>query len=204
MFFNIFDKYQLHIFRNIHNVNQQYELYGEIMNNKFFISVWTIFFSFMILGSVLAAGETEYILEKKITSTIPIFMPSHVGDQNWIQGFQIEGNIFLKGNDEKIGNFRAKAQLANPPLSLVEEYGQIFLSVQNEILDIASFTVTAHGVAMGSSAQNGDIILAWFGSIADGTGILENNFGLSAGNSVSNIFTGEGVITEVLNIRNGL
>ena len=174
------------------------------MNNKLLITVWVILFSFMVVGPVLAAGETEYILEKEITSSTPIFMPNHAGDPNWIKGLQFKGNIFLQGGNAKIGNFSGDVLFANPPLNLSEFYDQGFLTVQNDITGYGSFTVTANGVGLGNSAQNGDQVFAWAGSISNGTGALKNSFGLSAGNAVSNIFSGKGLMTEVVNIRKGL
>ena len=174
------------------------------MNKKFFISVWAIFFYFMTLSSVLAAGETEHILEKRTTSVTPIFMPNHVGDQNWIQGFQFEGDIFLRGKGEKIGSFSGEALFANPPLNLAETYEHFFMSTLNDIPGFGTFQETTSGLTLGSSANNGDVVLAWSGSISNGTGFFENNYGLTAGNSAFNIFTGVGIFTEVLNIRNGL
>lgn len=170
---------------------------------KLLISVGAILFSFMILGQVSAAGETEYILEKKITAMTPIFMLNHIGDSNWIKGFQIEGDIFLQGEDAKLGRFTGEVLLANPPMNVAGVYDYAFLTILNVIPGLGSFTVTANSLALGSSAEDGNMVFAWSGSISNGTGALENNYGLSAGNAVANIFVGEGRITEVLNIRNG-
>lgn len=173
------------------------------MKIKLLLSVGTILFSFMILGQVAAEGETEFILEKKITAMAPIYMLGHIGDPNSIKGFQFEGDNFLKGGDEKIGSFTGEVFLATPPLDTAESYDHAFLTILNDIPGVGSFTVTASGLSLGNSAQDGGIVFAWSGSISNGTGVLENNFGLSAGNAVANVFAGVGGITEVLNIRNG-
>ena len=175
---------------------------GEIMK-KLLISVGAILFSFMILGQVSAAGETEFILEKKITAMTPIFMLNHIGDPDWIKGFQVEGDIFLKGGDANIGRFTGEVLLVNPPMNPAGTYDYAYMTILNVMPGLGSYTVTANSLALGSSAQNGDIVMAWSGSISNGIGILENNFGLSAGNGVVNVFAGEGTMTEVLNIRNG-
>jgi hypothetical protein len=174
------------------------------MNNKLLVTLWAILFSFMLVEPVLAAGETEYILEKRITAVTPVFMPNHAGDPNWIKGFQFNGDIFLQGGNAKIGSFSGDVLLANPPLNLAESYDNAFLTAVNDITGYGSFTVTAYSVGLGNSAQNGDQVLAYSGSISNGTGALENSFGLSAGNGVTNVFAGQGLITEVVNIRNGL
>jgi adenine-specific DNA methylase len=134
----------------------------------------------------------------------PIFMLNHTGDPNWIKGFHFEGDTFLQGGTTAIGSFSGDVLLNNPPLNQADFYEQAFVTILNDITGYGSFTVTANSVGLSSSAQNGDYVFAWSGSISNGTGALENNFGLSAGNTVANVFAGQGLITEVVNIRNGL
>ena len=168
-----------------------------------------VFTTFFILLSMLAntvtwaAGEAEYILEKKVTSITPVFMTGHQGDFEWIEGLQINGENYLKGSATQIGTFSATANVINPPLRLEEYYDHVYFTILNTFPELGTFQVTGIGISLGSSGNAGDTVFAYSGSISNGTGIFENNYGLSAGNAVSNIFAGGGAMTEVINIRTG-
>lgn len=172
------------------------------MNKKHILSAWFFLFTFFSFQTVHAAGEVEYLLEKTITSMTPVFMEGHPGDINWIEGFVFEGNIFLKGGDTPLGTFNGEVNLLSPPLRTAEVYDQVFIKWVNVLPGIGSFYSTGTGVGLGSSTNN-ETTFAWSAAINNGTGAFANTFGLSAGNGVANIFTGEGTITEVINIRTG-
>ena len=63
----------------------------------------------------------------------PIFMLNHIGDPNWIKGFQFEGDIFQKGGDTHIGRFIGEVLLAPPPMDITESYDHVFLTILNVI-----------------------------------------------------------------------
>ena len=174
---------------------------------KSLISVGAILFSFMILGQVWA--QKQYILVKPNIAMTPIFMLNHIGDQDWVKGYQLEGDIYLKGGP-KIGRFTGEVLFVNPPMNADDSYEHAFMTTLNVIPGYGSFTVTANGLLMVKTVDipfNIDLIIAWSGSISNGTGFFDNSVGLSAGNSITERFDGgvgvhsSVVITEVLNIR---
>jgi hypothetical protein len=173
------------------------------MTIKRFLSFWVFAFFIVSLQATWAAGEVELILDKRITAMQPEFMLGHIGDPAWIEGFNIEGDIFVKGDETKIGSFLVKVALLEPPMNLQEMYAQSFMTTLNIIPGVGSFQVTGLGVTLGESGGGGGVVYTWSGPISNGTGSLENLYGLSAGNGVANIFAGTGRLTEVLNVRIG-
>lgn len=173
------------------------------MKIKRFLPFWVFTLFLVFLQTAWAAGEIELILEKRITAMAPVFMTGHLGDPDWIQGFHIEGDIFVKGDDTKIGGFAGDVSLLNPPVNNSETYDEAFMTVVNLIPGVGSYQVTSLSLALGNSANDGGMIFSWSGSISNGTGSLQNLYGLSAGNGTGNIFMGSGSLTEVLDIRIG-
>lgn len=173
------------------------------MTIKRFLTFWVIALFFVSLQTTWAAGEAELMLEKRVTAMTPVFMLGHMGDPEWIQGFNIEGDIFVKDGDTKIGGFTSEVSLLNPPVNDSEAYDQAFMTTVNVIPGAGTFQVTSLSLALGDSANTGDMIFSWSGSISNGTGALQNLYGLSAGNGTGNIFMGTGNLTEILNVRIG-
>lgn len=173
------------------------------MKIKSILPLWVFALFIVFLQTAWAAGEVELILEKRVTAMEPVFMIGHLGDPAWIQGFHVEGDIFVKGDDTKIGGFISDVSLINPPTNPDEAYEEAFMTVVNLIPGVGSFQVTSLALALGNSANDGGLIFAWSGSISNGTGSLQNLYGLSAGNATVSTFTGAGSMTEVLNIRVG-
>lgn len=171
------------------------------MNKKNMMSMWFFLLTCFYFQPVMAAGEVEYILEKRVTSITPVFMIGHLGDPNWIEGFLFEGDIFLEGGETPIGTFTGEATLFNPPLNQAEVYDAAFIVILNVLPGIGTFRTTGSGVGLGSSTD--DTGISWAASISDGTGALINSYGLSVGNGVVKPFAGQGTLTEVVNIRTG-
>lgn len=175
------------------------------MNNLIYKKLVGVFILLLAFGQTWAANETEYILQKQNTSRTPLYVSGHENDPEWIKGFQFSGDIFF--NARKIGTFTGEIMFLNPPFNASSErYHQIFLTTDNILPGIGGYTVTANGVALGSStfSTTSDFVLAWSGSVSNGTGTLENWYGLSAGNSIGSLFSQSGGrITEVLNLREG-
>lgn len=167
------------------------------------ILLWIMAFFIVVIQTAWAAGSAELVLEKRITALAPVFMPGHRGAPEWIQGFSFEGNIFVKGNETKIGNFSGEVSLLNPPMRDSEAYDQGFISMSNDIPGVGTFQVTALGLALGNSGNDGTTLFSWSGSMSNGTGSLQNLYGLSSGNASANLYTSSGTMTEVWNIRIG-
>lgn len=154
-------------------------------------------------GQIIAANETEYVLNKTITSITPTFMSGRQGDLTAISGFIINFDIYYKGT--LVGTGTGEISADNPPVNMTDQLTRGTLRVTNNIPGFGSYEVEAFGISLSSSTSptQGDFVYAWAGSIENGTGKLENTFGLSAGNSVGNFFAGTGQITEVVRIRTG-
>lgn len=165
--------------------------------------VLTIVTGFFPMSAVQAAGETEYVLDKTLTSMVPFFMSGHEGDLNWIAGFTFSGTTRLNGVE--IGTFSGEVRLLDPPLNLNAPYSHGQTKIINTIPGFGSFEVTASGVSVSSSTSQsaGDIVFAWSGTISNGTGRFADSHGVNAGTAKSNIFAGTGEVKEVLLIRQG-
>ena len=174
------------------------------MSRKILISLFIIsVFGFGWLQSAMAADETEHILQKTITSNTPAFLSGREGDLTAIAGYAITFDIFLNGT--QVGTGTGEITLLDPPVNFDDQYGHAIIKMVNTLTDIGNYEVTANSVNLASSttATVGDVVAAWAGSISNGTGSLENTFGLSSGTAVANIFSGTGEMTEVLRIRTG-
>lgn len=158
---------------------------------------------FFICPGAIAAGEVELVFERNNKSITPIYMSGHEGDFNWIEGFSSTGDIYM--DNVKVGTSSGTVTFSNPPMMLGERYDNLIIHFKNTITGIGSYEVTGQGIALASSTTTtaGDITLAWFGSISNGTGGLSNLYGLSAGNGVSNVFEGGGLLKEVDRVRIG-
>ncbi len=148
-------------------------------------------------------ADTEYVLEKIFTSMTPDYMSGHEGDSEWIEGFDFEGDIFMGGN--KIGTTSGRVTIISPPMNLLERYHQTMLKVVNSISGIGTFEENGLGISFGGSIAplTGDITFAWWGSITNDTGDLENICGLDAGTVSANIFTGQASGKDIVLIRYG-
>jgi hypothetical protein len=159
----------------------------------------------LALFSVAASGlgEQEYIVEKDFSALTPIYMTGHNGDPQWIEGFSFSGQIFLNGG--LVGTVSGEARLWNPPMNMSEIYDQVTMRITNTINGLGTFQVYAQGVTVASStsATSGDYLLAWSGSVVNGTGYFNDFFGTSAGSGLSNLFTGTATATEILTLRAG-
>ncbi|MBN2700366.1 MAG: hypothetical protein ACPW60_10835 [Methylohalobius sp. ZOD2] len=174
------------------------------MKNIQTVSLLAAFISVLALDKTAhAAGETEYILTKTLTSLTPVFLSGHEGDPNFISGFAFTGDVQFNGAD--IGNLSGDVTLVNPPLNLNDTYAHGVVRIANTISGFGTFEVTGNAVSVSSStsATAGDILFSWSGTIHNGTGQLEDSFGISAGAAQGNIFTGTGDITEVIQLRQG-
>jgi hypothetical protein len=151
----------------------------------------------------LSSGEVEYIVEKEFSSVTPVFMEGHAGDMAYVSGFTFAGDIYFNG--QPIGTVSGETWLWNPPMNMVDIYDQVGLRIVNSIDGLGSFEVHAQGVAVGSSttAAQGDITVSWSGSVANGSGFFDDNYGVSAGAIVGNFYLGSAEGTEVLRIRTG-
>jgi hypothetical protein len=147
-----------------------------------------------------AIAQEPLLLKKDFTSVTPVFMEGHANDMDWIQGYRFEGDIILDG--VKIGTVNGEVTLLNPPVDMSQQYYEAFGIFNNNLDDIGSFQVFAQVQSYGgeSSASTGDGIIAWHGSITNGSGALQGLKGLSAGTGNYNLFTGKGAGTEVLQI----
>ncbi|MEA2109092.1 MAG: hypothetical protein U9P07_06695 [Pseudomonadota bacterium] len=145
----------------------------------------------------------ELVLGKTFTSMTPIFMSGHKGDPNWISGFHATGDVTLDGT--KIGTASATIMHVSPPMRLTEEYDTLFMQVVNSITGVGTFEVTGIGISSGSSTTTttGDVLLAWYGSISNGTDSLADTYGLSSGVVIGNVYTGQGEGKETIRIRFG-
>lgn len=150
-----------------------------------------------------AAGETEFTLQQSITSVVPMFLEGHPGDMTKVKGFTFTGDTLMNG--QSIGNTQGEVRLWNPPLTFTDAYGQVFISVASDIAGFGRFEYYGQGVALGSStsASAGDMVIAWSGSITNGSDQMADSFGLVAGVGIANIFTGTGTATETLRLRFG-
>ena len=174
------------------------------MSRKILISVFIIsLFGVGWLQSAIAADETEHILQKTITSNTPEFISGREGDPTAMKGFTITFDIFLNGT--QVGTGTGEVTVLDPPVNLNDRYTHAIIEIVNTLPGIGSYEVTAHSLSLTSSTSvaSGDVVSAWAGSISNGTGTLENTFGLSSGTGVANIFAGTGEMTEVLRIRTG-
>ena len=155
------------------------------------------------LKSAIAADEVEHILQKTITSTTPEYLSGREGDPTAMKGFAITFDIFLNG--AQVGTGTSEVTVLDPPVNLNDRNSHAIIEMVNTLPGIGSYEVTANSVSLTSSTTvaSGDVVSAWAGSISNGTGSLENNFGLSSGTAVANIFSGTGEMTEVLRIRTG-
>lgn len=175
------------------------------MKTRFLLScVWLVALA-LFSASAYSAGEVEYIIEKDFDSVTPIFMPGHPGDPAWIEGFNIEGDIFYNG--AKVGTVAGEVWLWNPPMVLGEAYDQVGMVITNTITALggSTFEVHAQGVALGSStsAVSGDVTVAWSGSVANGTGFFANKYGVSAGAVTASTVAGTGSGSEIVLVRSG-
>lgn len=173
-----------------------------IKKGNFYVRIAFLLTFFYVQG-VMAAGEAEYVLETNITSLTPVYMSGHEGDPNWIEGFNITGDISLDG--DSIGTTSGQITLLNPPLNPTNQYDSAILKYVNSLPGIGTYEVTAQAIALGSSTNPtaGDLTVSWSGSISNGTDTLLNFYGLSVGIGVANNFTGEGTLKEVIRVRKG-
>jgi hypothetical protein len=151
----------------------------------------------------LAAGEVEYVIEKQFTSITPTFLEGHEGDMAYVSGFTIAGDIYFNG--QLVGEVSGETWLWNPPMNMIDVYDQVGMRIVNTIDGLGSFEVHAQGVALGSStsAAQGDITVSWSGSVANGSGLFADNFGVSAGAVVGNFYLGNAEGKEILRLRAG-
>ena len=174
-----------------------------ISRKTFITYCFILLLSFGSAQSAIAANETEHILQKTITSTTPQYLNGREGNPAAIKGYAIAFDIFIGGT--QVGTGTAEVTLLDPPANLSDSYSHAILKVTNTLTGLGSYDVTAHAISLGSSTTttSGDTVNAWAGSISNGTGQLENIYGVSSGTAVSNIFTGTGEMTEVIRIRIG-
>jgi hypothetical protein len=165
---------------------------------KFFIVF--IIFVFSLISLHAANAEEPLLLKKEFTSVTPFFMQGHTGDQNWIEGYALMGDIFLNGS--KIGTVNGTVTLLNPPIMLTQHYHEAFGIFNNSITNVGTFQVFAQVKSLSTSdaITTGDGMVAWHGSIVNGSDQFQGISGLSAGVSHYNLFTGQGAGTELLNI----
>jgi hypothetical protein len=149
----------------------------------------------------IGAGEIEIVFEKFFTSMTPVFMSGHPGDPNWIEGFDVTGDINLGGS--KVGTLTATIRLVNPPMSSTERYDSALVKIVNTMPAYGTFETNGQGFSMGSStsATSGDLTFSWLGSISNGTGIFSGMVGIVAGAAKNNSFTGTGAGKEIVLYR---
>ncbi len=163
-----------------------------------------IVFSLMVFAGLAfcqsAGAQDPILLKKNFTSVVPVFMEGHDNELEWIQGYRFEGDIFA--GEIKIGNVNGEVSLLNPPVNMSQYYDEAFGIFNNNLDNIGSFQVFAQvkSYAGDFSKAAGDGIIAWHGSIVNGTGALEGLKGLSAGTGTYNTFAGNGRGTELLQI----
>lgn len=163
-----------------------------------------ILFTLMALVGLMAfetANAQELIILKKNFYEIkPFFMEGHAGDMNWIEGYSLRGDITLDGRN--IGTVTGEVTLLNPPLDMTQTYAESFGIFTNTVTKIGTFQVYAQVKSYASSniATTGDGIVAWHGTIVNGSNQLQNLYGLSAGITHYNIFSEQGAGTELLQI----
>jgi hypothetical protein len=157
--------------------------------------------SLLIVPMAIGAGESELVLEKSFTTMTPVFMSGHPGDPNWIEGFDVTGDINLGGS--KIGTLTATIRLFNPPMSSTERYDYALVKIVNTIPGFGTFETNGPGFSMGSStsATSGDMTFSWTGSISNGTGSLSSMVGIVGGNATANSFTATGSGKEIVLYR---
>jgi hypothetical protein len=150
-----------------------------------------------------ALGEAEYTVRKEFDAVVPIFMPGHAGEPEWIEGFSFLGTIYL--GETAIGTVTGAATLWNPPMNMQDIYDQISLRITNTVTGLGTFEVHGQGVVLGSStsATMGDYLISWAGSLANGTGAFGGYYGLSTGLAQANLNTGTASATEILLVRDG-
>ena len=171
------------------------------MIRKASVCLCMICLSVFLVQGVMA--DTEYVLEKIFTSMTPVYMNGHEGDAEWIEGFDFECDILLEG--DKIGTASGRSRLINPPVNLIERYDVTMIKFVNSIPGQGNFEESGLGIGFGSSTvpPTGNITVAWWGSITNGTDSLENIVGVSAGTLSVNAFTGQGSGEETILIRFG-
>jgi hypothetical protein len=140
------------------------------------------------------------VLDKEFKNITPTFMEGHAGDQDWIKGFQFEGEIVFASVE--VGTVTGEVTLLNPPLNMTQKYNEGFGIFNNTITNVGTFQVFAQIKALSASdiMATGNGKVAWHGTIANGTGQLKGLHGLSAGNLDHNLFSGLGSGTEILNL----
>jgi len=151
---------------------------------------------FLTFCPYTSSAET-IIMKTEFTNVTPIFMDGHMGDQDWIEGYSLKGDIFL-GN-EKIGTVDAKITLFNPPADLTQKYDEAFGIFNNTITNLGSFQIYAQLRALSTNAMTGEGMTSWHGTIANGSEGLQGLLGLSSGVSSFNLFTGKGSGLQLLN-----
>ena len=171
-------------------------MYKKVAGYMFSILLFNLF-------SIQDLMAQQVVLVREFATVTPIFMSGQEGNMEMIEGFELQGDILLDGN--VVGTSSGRVLLLNPPVNLLERYDQGILTITNTFPGVGSFQVTAQFVSLGSSTSPsaGDGSFSWSGSISNGSGDLEDSFGLSAGIGSYNIFTGQASGTETIQLRSG-
>jgi len=171
------------------------------MHGKYFSRLCLIAFVSLVVAQ--GAAAQQLVLTKEFTEITPIFLSGHEGDFSMITGFNYAGDILLDG--AKVGTVSGEGMLLNPPLDLNERYDSGFLTIVNTVPGIGSFQVVGQFLSLGTStsSETGMAELSWNGSICNGTGNLENMYGLSVGTGSVNLYSGAGNVTEIIRFRFG-
>jgi hypothetical protein len=178
---------------------------GQAMKKTAFF-IYTILFMLLAMLATrvaVSADEIEYILQEEITSVTPVFMEGYVGNIEKIKGFLYSGNLFLDGLP--VGTFSGELSALNPPISLTEPYQHGTVTGTYNLPGIGTFQANSQTLQLTSSTTplDGKSVVAWSGSLSNGTGALSNVYGLSSGVGVVDQFAGTGELTEVFRIRFG-
>jgi hypothetical protein len=173
------------------------------MRKRYLLSFVCLLTLALFSSTANSAGEFEYIVEKDFTTMTPVYMAGRGTDPAWIKGFVVGGDIFFNG--AKVGTVAGDVWLWNPPMVLGEAYAQVGMLITNTITGLGTFEVHAQGVALGSSTSAilGDVTVSWSGSVANGTGVFANRYGVSAGAITANNFLGTGSGSEIVLLRSG-
>lgn len=154
-----------------------------------------------LVFSFCVNAEEPIVLKKEFTTVTPNFMQGHMGDQNWIKGYTLVGDIFL--NETKIGTVNGEVTMLNPPVDMTQRYAEAFMIINNTVTNLGTFQVFAQvkSITTNDAITTGEGSVAWHGTIVNGSDQLQGLGGLSAGVVNYNVFTGQGSGTELLNIN---
>ena len=180
-----------------------------------FVSLLTAVFVLIAAPSVAAVSNAEHEVEMVFTEVAPIYMENHAFDDNWIEGFTVRGRLIAEGvacPESGDCTFEGEMRLMNPPGDFTgfgpSDFGTIYDTLSVKLynhLPIARWEVTGTAVLLHSSTttSHGDVVVAFSGNVANGSGYLAGTYGLAAGNAEMNIVSGAGSGRMICRIRQG-